>query len=138
MLSDHLVKSIYHFKDANPDCANSAITRIFSISESTLRGILKRRIGQKKVKLGQKSVLTRRIKRQLGRVNRNSKLLLSDLLLTARLVSNGTAHRFLKNSDIRNRVAVQDVLTNAQKDRRVNWCRRHLFFDFTKGIFSDD
>ena len=30
--------------DANPDYANSAITRSFSISESTLRGILKRRI----------------------------------------------------------------------------------------------
>ena len=51
--------------------------------------------------------------------------------------SHGTPF-FLKNRDIRNRVAVQDVLTNAQKDRRVNWCRRHLFFDFTKGIFSVD
>ena len=138
--SDDLAKSICRFKDANPDYANSAIARILSISESTLRGILKRRIGQKKVKLGQ-SVLTRRIKRQLlSRVNRNSKLRLSDLLLTARrLVSNAMAHRFLKNRDIRNRFAVQDVLTNVQKDRRVNWCRSHLFFDFTKeGIFSDD
>ena len=44
---------------------------------------------------------------------------------------------FWKNCDIRNRVAVQDVLTNAQKDR-VNWCRLHLFFDFTNGIFRDD
>ena len=90
--------------------------------------------------MGQKSVLTRRIKRQLmGRVIRHSKFWLSDLLLTAkRLVSNATAHRFLKNRDIRNLVAVQDVLTNAQKDRRINWCRQHLFFDFTKGIFSDD
>ena len=137
--SDDLAKSIYRFKDANPDYANSAIAQIFSISESTLRGILKRRIGQKKVKLGRKSVLTRRIKRQLlGRVNGNSKLRLCHLLLTARRhVSSATAHRLLKNRDIRNRVAVQDVLTNAQKDRRVNWCRRHLFFDFTKGI-SDD
>ena len=115
-------------------------TQELSISESTLRGILKRRIGQKKVKLGQKSVLTRRIKRQLlSRVNRNSKLRLSYLLLTARrLVSNATSHCFLKNGDTRNRVAVQNVLTNAQRDRRVNWCRRHLFFDFTKGIFSDE
>ena len=75
-------------KDANPDYANSAIAQIFSISESTLRGILKRRIGrsdrQEKVKLGRKSVLTRRIKRQLlGRINRNSKLRLSDFLLTS-------------------------------------------------------
>ena len=126
--------------NANPDYANSTIARIFSISESTPRGILKRRIGQKKVKFGRKSVLTRRIKRQLlGRVNRNSKLRLYDLLLTARrLVSNATAHRFLKNRDIRNRVTVQDVLTSAQKDKRVNWCCRHLFFDFKKGIFSDD
>ena len=133
--SDDLAKSVYRFKDAN-----SAIAQIFSISESTLGGILKRRIGQKKVNLGQNSVLTRRIKRQLlSRVNRNSKLRLSDFLLTARrLVSNATARRFLKNRDIRNRVAVQDVLTNAQKDRRVNWCRRHLFFDFTKGIFNDE
>ena len=46
--SDDLAKSIYHLKDANPDYADSAIARIFSISESTLRGILKRRIGQKK------------------------------------------------------------------------------------------
>ena len=86
----------YRFKDANPDYANSAIARIFSISESTLRGILKRRIGQKKVKLGRKSVLTRRIKRQLlGRVNRNSKFRLSEFLLTAKqLFSNSTAHRF--------------------------------------------
>ena len=120
------------------DCANSAIAQIFSISESTLRGILKRRIRrsdrQKKIKLGRKSVLTRRIKRQLlGRVNRNRKVPLSDLLLTARrLVSKATSHRFLKNRGIRNRVAVQDVLTNARKDRRVNWCRRHLFVDFTK------
>ena len=138
--SDDLAKSMYRFKDANPDYANSAIARVFSISEPTLRGILKRRIGQKKVKLGRKSVLTRRIKRQLlGRVNRNSKLRPSDLLLTARrLVSNATAHHFLKNRDIRNSVVVQDVLTNAQKDRRVNWCRRRLFFDFTKSIFSDD
>ena len=114
---DDLAKSIYRFKDANPDYANSAIDRIFTISESTLRWILKRRIGQKKVKLGQESVLTRRIKRQLlGRVNRNLKLRLSDILLTdRRLVSNATAHRFLKNRDIRNRVALQDVLTNAQK-----------------------
>ena len=42
--SDDLAKSIYRFKDANMDYANSAIARIFSISESTLRGILKRRI----------------------------------------------------------------------------------------------
>ena len=133
--SDDLVKSIYRFKDANPDYANSAIARIFSISESTLRGMMKRRIGQKKVKLGQKSVLTRKIKRQLlGRVNRNPKFRLSGLLLTARrLVSNATAHRFLKNRDIRNRVAVQDVLTNARNDRRVNWCRRHSFL---VGAFS--
>ena len=137
--SDDLAKLIYRFKNANPVYANSTIARIFSISESTFRGFLKGRVGQKKVKLGQKSVLTRRIKRQVqGRVNRNSKFRLSDLLLTARqLVSNATAHRFLKNRDIRNRVAVQDVLTNVQKDRRVNWCCRHLFFDFTKGIFSD-
>ena len=46
--SDDLAKLIYHFKDANPDYANSSIARNFSISESTLRGILKRRIGQKK------------------------------------------------------------------------------------------
>ena len=103
--SDDLAKSIYRCKDANPDYANSAIARIFSISESTLTRILKRRIGRSdrqkkvkknwnKVKLGQKFVLTRRIKRQLlGRVNRNSKLRLSDLLLTTRrLVSNATAH----------------------------------------------
>ena len=56
--SDDLEKSMYRFEDANRDYANSAIARIFSISESTLRGILKRRIGQKKVKLGQKSVQT--------------------------------------------------------------------------------
>ena len=43
--SDDLAKSIYRFNDANPDYANSAIARIFSISESTLRGILKRRLG---------------------------------------------------------------------------------------------
>ena len=67
-----------------------------------------------------------------------AKLRLSDLLLTARrLASNTTAHRFFEKSR-QNRVAVQDVLTNAQTDRRVNWCRRHLLFDFTKGIFSDD
>ena len=138
--SDDLAKSIYRFKDASSVYANPAIARTFSISESTLRGILKRRIGQKKVKLGRKSVLTRRIKRQLlDSVNRNSKLRLCDLLLTARrLLSSAMAHRFLKTRDIRNRVAVQDVLTNAQKDRRLYWCRRHLFFDFTKSIFSDD
>ena len=140
--SEYLAKSIYRFKDANPDYANSAISQIFSISESTLRGILKRRIGQKKVKLGRKSVLTRRIKRQLlGRVNRNSKLRLSDILLTARrLVSHATAHRFfgkLRHSKLCC-CTRQDVLTNAQKDRRVNCCRRHSFFDTTKGIFSDD
>ena len=61
--SDDLAKSIYRFEDANPDYANSTIARIFSISESTLRGILKQRIGQKNVKLGRKSVLTRKIKR---------------------------------------------------------------------------
>ena len=84
--SDDLAKLIYHFKDANPDYANSSIARNFSISESTLRGILKRRIGQKKIKFGQKSVLTRRIKRQLlGRVNRNSKFPLSDLLMCGNL-----------------------------------------------------
>ena len=48
-----LAKLIYRFKDANPYYANSAIARI---SESTLRGILKRGIRrsdrQKKVKLG--------------------------------------------------------------------------------------
>ena len=44
--SDDLAKSIYRFKYANPDYANSAIARIFLISESTLRGILKRRIGR--------------------------------------------------------------------------------------------
>ena len=43
--SDDLAKSIYRFKDANPDYANSVIARIFLISESTLREILKRRIG---------------------------------------------------------------------------------------------
>ena len=69
-----------------------------------------------KDKLGRKSVLTRRIKRQLlGRVNRNFKLRLSVLLLTARLVSNATAHRFLKHGDIRNRVSVQDVLNKCSK-----------------------
>ena len=42
--SDDLAKPIYRFKDANPDYANSAIARIFGISETTFRGILKRRI----------------------------------------------------------------------------------------------
>ena len=121
--SDDLAKSIYRFKYANPE-----ISRIFSISESTVRGILKRCIGQKKVKLGEKYVLTRRIKRQLlGRVNRNSNLQPDDFSPMPRHTD------FLKNRDIRNRVAVQNVLTNAQKDGRVNWCRRHLFFDFTNG-----
>ena len=46
--SDDLAKSIYRFKDANPDYANSAIAQNFSISETTFRGILKQRIGQKK------------------------------------------------------------------------------------------
>ena len=93
--SDDLAKSIYRFKDANPDYANSASARIFSISESTLKGILKRRIEQKKVKLGQKFVLTRIERQLLGSVNRNSKFRLSDLLLTARrLFSNAMAHRF--------------------------------------------
>ena len=68
--SDALAKLIYHFKDTNPLYENSAIARIFSISESTLRGILKRGIRrsdrQKKVKLGRKSVLTKRIERQMG------------------------------------------------------------------------
>ena len=99
--SDDLAKSIYRFKDANPDYANSAIARIFSIPESTLRNP-EATYWAEKVKLGRKSVLTGRIKRQLlGRINRNSKLRLSDLLLTARrLVSNATSHRFLKNRDI--------------------------------------
>ena len=44
--SDDLAKLIYRLKDANTDYANSAIARFFSISESTLRGILKRRIGR--------------------------------------------------------------------------------------------
>ena len=44
----------------------------------------------------------------------------------------------MKNRGIPNRVDVQNVLNNAQKDRRVNWCRRHLFVDFTKVIFSDE
>ena len=89
------------------------------------------------VKLEEKSILTRRIKRQLlGRVNRSSKLRLSDLLLTAKqLVSNARGHRFLKNLSIRNRVAVQDGLTNAQKDRRINCSRRHFFLNSQK-IFS--
>ena len=74
--SDALAKLIYHFKDANPYYANSdyaqdyAIARIFSISESTLRGILMRGIRlsdrQKKVELGRKSALTKRIKHQTG------------------------------------------------------------------------
>ena len=68
--SDALAKLIYHFKDANPYYANSGIARIFPISESTLRGTLKRGIRrsdrQKKVKLGRKSVLTKRIKHQTG------------------------------------------------------------------------
>ena len=68
--SDALAKLIYHFKDANPYYTNSTIARIFSISEPTLRGILKRGIKrsdrQKKVKLGRKFVLTKRIKRQMG------------------------------------------------------------------------
>ena len=69
-VTDALAKLIYHFKDANPYYTNSAIARIFSISESTLRGILKRGIRrsdrQKKVKLDRQSVLTKRIKRQMG------------------------------------------------------------------------
>ena len=34
--ADDLTKSIYRFKDADPDYANSAIAQIFTISESTL------------------------------------------------------------------------------------------------------
>ena len=68
--SDDLAKSIYRFKDANMDCANSAFARIFSISESTLRGILTRRIRrsdkQKKVKLGQMPHLTLQESRSSG------------------------------------------------------------------------
>ena len=114
--SDDLAKSIYRFKHANPDYANSAIARIFSISESTFRGILKRRNGQKK---------------SIGSNFLPFCLQPDDLSPMLRHTV------FCKNRDIRNRVAVQDVLTNAQKDR-VNWCRRHLFLDFTKSIFGDD
>ena len=54
--SDALAKLIYHFKDANPDYANSAIARFFSIAESTLRGILKRgiRSDREKSQIGSK------------------------------------------------------------------------------------
>ena len=119
--SDDLAKSTYPFKDENPENANSTIARILSISESTLKKILKRRIGrsdrQKIVKLGQKSVLIRSIKRRLlGRVNRKPKLLLSGLLLKARrLVSNATAHCFLKNRGFRNRVADKTFLGMLKK-----------------------
>ena len=58
--SDDLAKSIYRFEDANPDYANSAIARTFSISESTLGGILKLRIEQKKSNWV-KTVLAKRI-----------------------------------------------------------------------------
>ena len=111
--SDDLAKSKYRFKDANPDYANSAIARIFSISESTLRGILKRRIGQKK-----SNWVKNLYSQEESSVSfcvalietQNSGLQPDDLSPVPR-------HTvfFLKNRDIRNRVAVQGVLTNAQK-----------------------
>ena len=137
--SDDLAKSIYRFKDANIDYANSAIARIFSISESTLRGILKRHIRRSDRK--KSNWVENLYSREESSVSfwaalietRNSGFLtFKEVLLTARrLVSKATSHRFLKNRGIRNRVAVQDVLKNAQKDTRVNWCRRYLFDDFT-------
>ena len=95
--SDDLAKSIYRFKDANPDYANSAIAQIFSISESTLRGIPKRRIGKKKNQIGSKICTHKKNQASASRrVNRNPKLRLCDLLSARRLVPNVTVHRFLK------------------------------------------
>ena len=45
-LYDDLAKSINRSKNANTDYATLAIARSFSISESPIRGILKRRIGR--------------------------------------------------------------------------------------------
>ena len=45
-LYDDLAKSINRSKNANTDYATLAIARSFSISESAIRGILKRRIGR--------------------------------------------------------------------------------------------
>ena len=78
-------------------------TRIFSISESTLRGIRKRRIGQKKVKL---AALIQ---------TQNSGFLTFCLQPDDLSPMPRQTVFFLKKCDIRNRVAVQDVLTNAQK-----------------------
>ena len=132
--SDDLAKSIYRCKDANPDYANSAIARIFSISESTLTRILKRRIGrsdrQKKVKkIEKKSNWVKNLYSQeessvsfwAALIETQNSGFLTFCLQPDDLSPTPRHTPFFENRDIRNRVAVQDVLTNVQKDR-VNWC----------------
>ena len=50
------------------------------------------------------------------------------------LSPNVTEHRFLKNCDIRNRVAVQDVLTNVQKGELTGAV--DIYFSTSHKVFS--
>ena len=44
----------------------------------------------------------------------------------------------LLGASFRRRIAIQDVLTPAQKSRRLQWAQERLVFDWTRVIFSDE
>ena len=100
-------------------------TRIFSISESTLRGIRKRRIGQKKVKLA-------------ALIQTQNSGFLTFCLQPDDLSPMPRHTVFFEKMRHSKSCCCTRRSYECSKDRRVNWCRRHLFFDFTNSIFSND
>ena len=143
-LSDDLAASIYAFQDAHPEYTVHGIARVFNRPYSTIRGVLARRLRgtqrQRTVRRGRPRSTTRRQDRRLLRTARQRfRGTLDDLRSRARLrISLSTVRNRLLQAGIRRRVALQNVLSDAQRRRRLLWARAHRHIDWTKVIFSDE
>ena len=147
-ISDDLAELIYKLHDEvnenNRHPSHSAIAERIKRSKSLVTNVLKRRIedttAQQKVKLGRKFKTTPRQDRQLMlTILRNRSLPANHHLRSSGvLLSRWTVMRRIRKFNLRCRVAVQNVLNNRQRLRRVEFARRNIQRNWNNIIFSDE
>lgn len=141
-ISDDAAAILYNMRDLGH--STSSIATLSGVPLRTVQRVLQRR----------KPRTNKQVKRNLGAgrkssaiqdfrlihwVHRNRFISLQQMVRQLHLpYSKWTLRRRLLEHGIKAYLAAQDVLTNLQKRRRVEWCQHHVNDDFGKYIFSDE
>lgn len=139
-VSDEFVKAIYRRRDAGIPIRQIASET--GSNESTIRGILKRRLAntkfQRKSRLGRPRTTSTRTDQRISMAMKRDRFQTYRAIAKDFQISEQTVRRRSLEKYMKKRVALVNVLNRAQQQNRVRWCANHKNTDFGKWIFSDE